>query len=112
MRGANISEMIDRLNIPNLQVFRTREGPCYQFRGRGCLPVHLDGARLGPASVSTIPLEMLSTVGGSSEFGSAICPNTSTFGGVCACNGAAAPIVATAIMVANRFRMLPPCRAL
>jgi hypothetical protein len=62
MRGANISEMIDRLNIPNLQVFRTREGPCYQFRGRGCLPVHLDGARLGPASVSTIPLEMLSTV--------------------------------------------------
>lgn len=62
MRGSNLSEMMDRLAIPNLQVLRTRDGPCYQFRSRGCLPVYLDGARLSGTSVSTVPLEMLSTV--------------------------------------------------
>jgi hypothetical protein len=61
VRGSNLSEMIDAQPIPNLQVLRSREGPCYQFRGRGCLPVYLDGARLNRRSPNELPLEMLAT---------------------------------------------------
>lgn len=61
-RGNDLTEMIASANIPNLQSLRTREGPCYQFRARGCLPVYLDGARLSRRSVPELPLEMLSTV--------------------------------------------------
>lgn len=62
MRGSTLSEMIRWRQIPNLQVLPTRDGPCYQFRGRGCLPVHLDGARLSRAPNALLPLEMLSAV--------------------------------------------------
>ena len=61
VRGSNVSEMIASQPIPNLQVLRTREGPCYQFRARGCLPVYLDGARLTRRTPNDIPLEMLAT---------------------------------------------------
>lgn len=61
-RGDDLSEMMIWQRIPNLQVLRTREGPCYQFRGRGCLPVYLDGARVNRSSISMLPLEILSTV--------------------------------------------------
>lgn len=61
-RGSTLSEMIRWQQIPNLQVLATRDGPCYQFRGRGCLPVYLDGARLGRAPNALLPLEMLSAV--------------------------------------------------
>lgn len=61
-RGNDLTEVMASANVPNLQALRTREGPCYQFRGRGCLPVYLDGARLNRRSVPELPLEMLSTV--------------------------------------------------
>lgn len=61
VRGSNVSEMIASQPIPNLQVLRTREGPCFQFRSRGCMPVYLDGARLTRRTANDIPLEMLAT---------------------------------------------------
>lgn len=61
-RGETMSEMIRWLQIPNLQVISTRQGPCYQHRGRGCLPIYLDGARLSRSSPYALPLEMMSTV--------------------------------------------------
>jgi len=62
MRGDDLSELIVRRNIPNLQVLRSRAGPCFQFRGRDCLPVFLDGARLSRSASRMPPLEMLSAV--------------------------------------------------
>ena len=62
VRGGGLSGMLERQPIAGLQVIRRREGPCYQVRGRGCLPVYLDGARLGAGSIPTLPLEMLNTV--------------------------------------------------
>ena len=61
-RGNPLSEVIRAQSIPNLRVLPTRDGPCYEFRGRGCMPVYLDGVRLGRAPNSVLPLEMLSTV--------------------------------------------------
>lgn len=62
MQGGGVSEMMERQSIAGLQVRRSRQGPCYQMRGRGCLPVFLDGARLSAQSVMDIPLEMLGSV--------------------------------------------------
>lgn len=61
-RGNGLSEMMSLQQIPNFRVLRSRQGPCYQFRASGCLPVFLDGARLNRASVPMLPLEMVSTV--------------------------------------------------
>ena len=62
MRGGGLPEMIRALQIPNMQVLRTSDGPCYQHRGRGCLPVYLDGTRLSRSSPGGMPLEMIGTV--------------------------------------------------
>ncbi|MDX1493811.1 MAG: carboxypeptidase-like regulatory domain-containing protein [Longimicrobiales bacterium] len=62
VRGHDLSEMMSWLQVPNLQVLRTREGPCYQLRGRGCLPVYLDGTPMTPRSVPSLPLEMLNSI--------------------------------------------------
>jgi hypothetical protein len=61
-RGESLGEMVRWLQIPNLQVLSTRQGPCYQHRGRGCMPVYLDGVRLSRSSPYALPLEMMSTV--------------------------------------------------
>ena len=61
-RGDDLSDVVRWASVPNLQVQVTREGPCYRFRGRGCLPVYLDGTRMNPRGVPEIPLQMLGTV--------------------------------------------------
>ena len=62
MFGRNLSGMIRSLDIPNLEVVGSRGGACYQFRGRGCLTVFLDGARLNRNPDAVVSLEMLNTV--------------------------------------------------
>lgn len=62
MRGGVLSDLIEAQRIPNLRVLPGRTGPCYQHRGRGCVPVFLDGARLTRAPNSSLPLEMLGAV--------------------------------------------------
>jgi hypothetical protein len=61
-RGYNLPSMVVDLQIPSLRVLASREGPCYQFRNRGCLPVYLDGARLTRSTPGGLPLEMMGTV--------------------------------------------------
>lgn len=61
-RGHDLTEMMRWIQIPNLQILRSRDGPCYQFRGRGCLPVYLDGTRMTQRAIPELPLEMLNTV--------------------------------------------------
>lgn len=61
-RGDDLVDLMAMRNIPNLQVVRSRTGPCFQFRGRDCLPLYLDGARLDRSSTRELPLEMLNTI--------------------------------------------------
>jgi hypothetical protein len=61
-RGDGLAELMARRNIPNLQSVRSRTGPCFQFRGRDCLPIYLDGARLSRSSTPMLPLEMLNAI--------------------------------------------------
>ena len=61
-RGNGIPQMMSMMQIPNLQVLRTREGLCYQFRGRGCIPVYFDGTRLIRGSTDHLGLEMVSAI--------------------------------------------------
>lgn len=42
-----------------LVVRRDREGPCFSVRGRGCLPVYLNGLRLRREFVDVAPLDMI-----------------------------------------------------
>lgn len=62
LRGHDVSEMMRWRQIPNLQVLRSQQGPCYQYRGRGCMPVYLDGTRMSQRAIPEIPLEMLNTI--------------------------------------------------
>jgi hypothetical protein len=40
-------------------VQETRDGPCYQLRARGCLPVYLNGLRLNADFMPNVPLDMV-----------------------------------------------------
>lgn len=42
-----------------IQVFETRDGPCFEFRQRGCLPIFLNGFRLDAEFMPTLPLDMV-----------------------------------------------------
>jgi len=43
-------------------VRQTLQGPCFQVRGRTCLPVYLNGFLLNPEIVESVPLDMLHTI--------------------------------------------------
>lgn len=60
--GHTLADVVQYAAYPNMEVLRTRDGPCFRFRGRGCLPVYLDGARLSRSWGTVLPLDMISTV--------------------------------------------------
>lgn len=47
-----------RWDVPGLIVTRSEQGPCFSVRGRGCLPVYLNGLPLRRDFVEAAPLEM------------------------------------------------------
>lgn len=61
-RGYDLEGLVIGQNIPNMEVIRSRSGPCFRFRRQGCLPVYLDGARLSGPATDQLPLEMLNTI--------------------------------------------------
>jgi hypothetical protein len=61
-RAHDLSDMIRWGNTAGLIVFETTDGPCYQARARGCLPVYLNGFRMNRELIPAIPLDMLHTV--------------------------------------------------
>ena len=58
-RDHRLAEMLQWQNLAGLVVRHDLEGPCFSVRGRGCLPVYLNGFPLRREFVETIPLEML-----------------------------------------------------
>lgn len=61
-RGDDLSRLLEFGRIPNFQVLRSRQGDCYRFRQRGCMPVYLDGARMARVTPALLPLEMVHTI--------------------------------------------------
>jgi len=62
VRAHDLTAMMRWQNTAGIIVHETRDGPCYQARGRGCLPVFLNGFHLSPEFISIVPLDMLYTV--------------------------------------------------
>jgi len=60
--GRDVTGLVRWTNTAGVIVEATTDGPCFQVRSRGCLPVYLDGFRMSPGLVSLIPLDMLDTV--------------------------------------------------
>lgn len=58
-KGYDLTAMMRWGSFAGMVVRRTTEGPCYEVRGRSCLEVYLNGFRMNPGIVETIPLEML-----------------------------------------------------
>lgn len=40
-------------------VYETRDGPCFEYRGRSCLPVYLNGLAINRDFVQGVPLDMV-----------------------------------------------------
>lgn len=61
-RGHNLEDLLRWTNTASLIVRFTTEGPCFSLRGRGCLPVYLNGLRLNEDFMGDVPLDMLFTI--------------------------------------------------
>lgn len=61
-KGHQLEDLIRWSNVPGVIVKQTTEGPCFQYRNRGCLRVILNRMPLPPELVPTVPLEVAETV--------------------------------------------------
>lgn len=61
-RAHDLTDLIRWCNLAGVVVRNTTEGPCYQTRGRGCLPVYLNGFPMSPEFITLIPLDMVHTI--------------------------------------------------
>lgn len=58
-RAYALEDIIRWSGIASVVTRRTDEGWCFQWRGRHCLPVYLNGVRVRPEHVSALSLEMV-----------------------------------------------------
>lgn len=58
-RGRDVPRMLRWEKLPSLQVGGIGDNLCFRYRGRSCLPVYLDGARVPTNAVDGIPLDLL-----------------------------------------------------
>ncbi|MEQ9399321.1 MAG: carboxypeptidase-like regulatory domain-containing protein [Longimicrobiales bacterium] len=61
-KGHDLADLIRWQNLPSIHVRQTRDGPCFQFRTRSCLPTYLDGVRQRPELVSFLPLDLVMSI--------------------------------------------------
>lgn len=61
-RAHDLTDLMRWNNLPGIEVFEHRDGPCYLMRRYGCLPVFLNGVELIPEIFDNVPLDMLETV--------------------------------------------------
>lgn len=58
-KGHTLVDLIRWQNLAGLVVHKTTDGPCFSARGRGCLPVYLNGFPLHSDFVEAAPLNMV-----------------------------------------------------
>lgn len=61
-RAHGLADLIRWSNLPSIVTRTSTDGPCFQSRGRGCLPVYLNGMPVAPDMISLLPLDMLETI--------------------------------------------------
>jgi hypothetical protein len=61
-RGHDLEDIIRWQNLPSITVKSTTDGPCFQYRSRGCVDVYMDGIRVNPELVPVLPLELVETI--------------------------------------------------
>ena len=62
-RGYDLEDVMRWQSVPGLVVRRTDEGwPCFQVRGRGCLPVYLNSFRLTSDFIDATPVDLASSI--------------------------------------------------
>jgi len=61
-RAHGLADLIRWSNLPSIVTRTSTDGPCFQSRGRGCLPVYLNGMPVAPDMISSLPLDMLETI--------------------------------------------------
>ena len=61
-RAHGVEDLIRWSNLPGIVTRTSPDGPCFQARGRGCLPVFLNGMPVAPDMISLLPLDMLETI--------------------------------------------------
>lgn len=60
-RGHNLVDLARWSDAP-IVVRQTQDGPCLQYRARGCMPVFLNGMRVRSEAIAHLPLEMVETI--------------------------------------------------
>ena len=61
-RAHGLTELVRWSNLPAIVTRETRDGPCFQWRNRQCLPVYLNGAEISPEIIPVLSLEMLEMI--------------------------------------------------
>lgn len=61
-RGHSLTDMMRWGNTAGIITKETTEGPCFQVRARGCLPLYVDGAQVSPELIPILPLDMFAMV--------------------------------------------------
>jgi len=61
-KGRNLEDVLRWSDTVGLIVRYTTDGPCYSLRGRGCLPVYLNGMHLNRDFMTDVPLDMIYTI--------------------------------------------------
>lgn len=57
-----LTAMVRWSNLASVVTHETRDGPCFQWRNRQCLPVYLNGAEVSPEIIPVLPLEMIEMI--------------------------------------------------
>jgi hypothetical protein len=61
-QGHNVEDVIRWSSLPGIIVKQTTDGPCFQWRSRGCIDVFLNSFRVSPEFVPILPLDMVETL--------------------------------------------------
>lgn len=61
-RGHDVVDVVRWSNFSSIVTKETRDGPCFQWRNRHCLPVYLNGVPVVPELVHALPLDMVETM--------------------------------------------------
>lgn len=61
-KGHNVTDLVRWRNLPQITVRETTDGPCFQWRNRGCIDVYLNAFRVNPEFVPVLPLDGVETI--------------------------------------------------
>ncbi len=61
-RGHTLEDIIRWGDLPSITVKASTEGPCFQYRSRGCIEVFLDGVHVNPEFVTVLPLDLVEAI--------------------------------------------------